>query len=133
MVTQGGRSRCGPGLHHPDRPAVAGQHVAHGKRPLPHRLSPAVVRRGQFDLGEDQIDHPVQQVLLVGHVVVQGHRLDPDGLAQLAHAERLQTAGVGEFDRGAQDPLPGERLAGLLRAGSTGHGERSLPFMVCQR
>ncbi len=70
--------------------------MAQGDGPLPHRQSPLLARRGQFDLAEDQIDNAVEQVLLVGHMVVQGHGLDPDGLAELAHAERLQTAGVGE-------------------------------------
>ncbi len=134
-MTQGGRSRGGAGLHQSDRPAVAGQREAHGEGPLPHGPVPVVAGGGQVHLAEHQVDHTVEQVVLVGDVVVQGHRLDPEGLAEPAHAERLQAAGVGEFDGGPQHALTGERPAlGLwrlwwLRGSAGGHCRRSLSVM----
>ena len=41
----------------------------------------------QLYLAEHQVDEPVQQIRLAGDVVIQRHRLDPDGLAELAHAQ----------------------------------------------
>jgi hypothetical protein len=40
-------------------------------------------------------------------MVVQGHRLDPELLAELAHAERLDAVSIREADGGPQDPLSG--------------------------
>jgi hypothetical protein len=54
---------------------------------LVHRHAPANVRGRQLDLAEDQVDQPVQQVRLAWDVVIQRHGLDPDSLAELAHAE----------------------------------------------
>jgi hypothetical protein len=56
-------------------------------RPLAHRRPPAGRARRQLDLAEHQVDEPVQQVRLAGDVVIQRHRLDPDRLAELAHAQ----------------------------------------------
>src|SRR5439155_16650074 len=42
------------------------------------------------------------QVALTGHVVVQRHRLDPEYLAEPAHAQRPDAAFVSEGDRGLQ-------------------------------
>ena len=58
---------------------------------------------------------PSRRSLLVGDVVVERHRLDPERLAELAHAERLEPARVGEGDGGAQHPLPAQRAAGRDR------------------
>jgi hypothetical protein len=38
--------------------------------------SPAGVLAGCLDLCRDELDHAVEEVVLVGHVVVEGHRLD---------------------------------------------------------
>ena len=43
-----------------------------------------------------------------GDVVVERHRLHAELLGELAHAERLDPALVGEGDGGAQDPLSAE-------------------------
>jgi len=83
---------------------------AHRDRPLPQRLLP-VPARGQVDLGEDEVDHPVEQGLLAGDVVVQRHRLDPERLPELAHAERLEARLVGECDGASHHLLPADPLA----------------------
>ena len=64
---------------------------------------------GRLDLAEDDVDHPVEEVVLVGDVVVERHRLDAELLGELAHRELLRPALVGQRDRGAQHPLPVER------------------------
>ena len=72
------------------------------------RLPPADGRR-QADLAEYDVDHPVQEVGLAGHVVVQRHRLDPEDLAQLAHAEGADAAFVGEGYRGLEHLVAAQR------------------------
>jgi hypothetical protein len=66
------------------------------------------VAPGQLDLGEDQVDHPVEELALVGHVVVERHRLHPQGLAELAHGEGGEPALVGEGDGGGHHLVTGE-------------------------
>ena len=88
MTAQGRANRDGP--------------LAHG------RLPPAVAGR-QADLAEHDVDHPVQEVALAGHVVVQRHRLDPEDLAELAHAEGADAAFVGEGDRGLEHLVAAQR------------------------
>ena len=66
-------------------------------------IGPAV---RQVDLAEDEVDHPVHEIVLVGEVVVEGHRLDPELLAELAHRECLEPALVGALDGGLQAPAP---------------------------
>src|SRR6185295_17901058 len=87
-----------------------------------------------LDLARHRVDDPVQEVVLVGHVVVERHRLDAELLTELAHAERLEPALVGERDRRAQDPLPPEGDPRLrLWKGLRGHGLTSLRRMVSLR
>ena len=59
------------------------------------------------------VDHAVEELVLVGDVVVERHRLDPERFAELAHAERRDPALVGERDGDAEHPLAGQRDAGL--------------------
>ena len=66
----------------------------------------------QVDLAEDEIDDAVEDLVLVGDVVVERHRLD----AELAAAsERIVSAptpaGVGDRDGSAQHPFAAERNA----------------------
>jgi len=44
-----------------------------------------------------RVDHSVEEVVLAGDVVVQGHRLDPERLAELAHAQRPDAVLVGDI------------------------------------
>ena len=46
--------------------------------------------------------------MLVGDVVVERHRLEPEHLAELAHGQRLDSALVDELERRLQDPLAAE-------------------------
>ena len=66
------------------------QDLAGGEGPLPHGRTPAGVGR-HLDLGEHGVDHPVEDVLLVGHVLVQRHRHHAQLLGKLPHAQRLDS------------------------------------------
>ena len=77
----------------------------------------------QVDLAEDEIHDAVQDPLLVGEVVVERHRLDAERLTELAHAERLEPALIGELQGGLEHALPGQREAALGRLRrACGHG-----------
>jgi len=41
----------------------------------------------QVDLAEDEVDAAIQDLVLAGEVVVQRHRLDPELLTELPHAQ----------------------------------------------
>ena len=108
------RSVAGPGagarLQQRDRPGVAPQHLPGRVRPPPHLRAPVAAGRRQLDLAEDEVDDAVEDLVLVGDVVVDRHRLD----AELAAAsERIvsdaEPAGVGDRDGAAQHPLAAQR------------------------
>ena len=71
----------------------------------------------QFDLANDGINHPVQQVVLVGDVVVERHRLDRQLLAEPAHAQRVDPPSVRELNGSRQHALPVERDAAFSGSG----------------
>jgi hemerythrin-like domain-containing protein len=43
--------------------------------------------RRQSELGDDEIHHPSEQVILVANMVIEGHGLDAEALAQLPHGQ----------------------------------------------
>ncbi len=102
-----------PRLHQPDRPAVAQQDLAQRDRPPAHLGLPWRARHGQVDLGEDEVDDAVDDLVLVGEVVVERHRLDAEVLAEPAHAQAIEPALVGQPEGGLEDAVAGERLAAL--------------------
>ena len=99
----------GPALHLPDRPAMPVERLARRDRSLAQLGLPVAAGQGRLDLAEDDVDHPVEEVVLVGDVVVERHRLDPELLGELAHRQLLRPALVGQGDRGAQHALSAER------------------------
>ena len=66
------------------------------------------------DLGDDHIDHAVEEVLLAADMGVQRHRLDAQLLAELAHADRVDALPIGEGDGGRQDARAGQRRPSFL-------------------
>ena len=72
-----------------------------------------------LDLGDDQLDDPVEQVVLAPDVAVERHRVDPELLAELAHAQRLEAVAIGELDGDAEDAVAVERRSafGAVDAG----------------
>ncbi|GAA3153815.1 hypothetical protein GCM10020001_091780 [Nonomuraea salmonea] len=68
--------------------------------------------------GRDVLGQRVHQRLFApGQVVVDGHRLDLQRVAQPAHREAAQALAVGDVQRGLDDPLAGEGGTGGLLAG----------------
>jgi hypothetical protein len=88
---------------------VAEQGVARGENAPADRGLPVGVGGRRLDLADDDVDHAVEQLLLVGHVLVEGHRHDVERLRQVAHADRVEAGLVGERDRGPQHALPIQR------------------------
>ena len=125
MTASWWRSVAGPGavrdsmmpIAHGWRSSVARSECAR------RRIAAAQSRVGrQLDLGEDRVDHAVENVVLVRDVVIQRHRLHAQRLGQLAHGQRLDAVGVGERDRGGERPRPAD---GPGDDGSRGHRGRS--------
>jgi hypothetical protein len=83
-------------------------HLAGGKYPRSQGRLPVLLRRGPVDrvdglvdLAHDDIDEAVEDRFLVGHVVVEGHRLDAEPPGEAAHGQCGEPAVVGDRDRGA--------------------------------
>jgi hypothetical protein len=127
VVPQRRRARLTARFHDADRPAVTQEHRAHGPCPSPHRHGPVGVVSGQFDLGEHQVDHGVEEIALVGDVVIERHRLDPEFLCEPPHRQGVDAVGIGEVDGGARRPLAAEGLPapGVGCRGGTHRGLRS--------
>jgi len=71
---------------------------------------------------ENEIGKAVEDVVLVGDVVVEGHRLDLEFLSEPTHRERLDPGHVDKSDGSTKHPFPAQRGSGLLsRIGSQRH------------
>ena len=71
------------------------------------------------DLADDDVDHAVEELVLVGHVLVERHRHHAQFLRELAHVQRLDPGVVGERDGGAQHPVPAQRVRRPVAASRT--------------
>jgi hypothetical protein len=92
---------------------VAVERLAGREGAAAHRGLPVDLERGRLDLTEDDVDHPVDQLDLVGHVVVERHRRDAQLVGELAHRQRLEPVAVGEGHGGLEDALSAEWGSGL--------------------
>jgi hypothetical protein len=63
--------------------------------PPTDRHLPVDIGGGRVDLADDDIEHAIEQLVFVRHVLVQGHRHDAELLGEPAHAEGLDTASIG--------------------------------------
>ena len=90
---------------------MAQQRPARREDPLADRRLPVGVGARRVDLADDDVEHAVEHLLLVGEVLVERHRDDAELLREPAHAERVDAVPVGERDGGGQDPLPAQGLA----------------------
>ena len=91
---------------------------AHGWRSITRRAAIAWARIASFQSADGSgcsisattaSTRPVEQVVLVPDVTVEGHRLDPELLAELAHAQGLDAVAIGEVDGGPKHALLGQR------------------------
>jgi hypothetical protein len=111
-------------LTHPEarRPRVAQHRLVGRDRDLTNSGLPIGLAGREDDLAPRCVHDAVQDVVLVGDVVVQRHRLDPELLGELAHAERFDPAFVGKSDGRAQHTLAAQGDPRLGRgAGFSGH------------
>ena len=87
---------------------MSGQGVPHRYGPLPHGGLPVSTARGQANLAEDDVDHRVDQVVLVGDVAVERHGRNFELLAQAAHGEGFEPAFIGSVGGRLEHPFPAE-------------------------
>ena len=66
-------------------------------------------RDGQHELARDPVGDACQDLVFVGDVLVQRHRLDAQVLAEPAHRDRAEPLPVGQLDGSVEDPLAAER------------------------
>ena len=79
---------------------------------------PVAGRGRSFDLADDALDDPVEQVVLAPDVAVERHRVDAELLAELAHAQGLEAVAIREVHRDAEDPVAVERRSPLDAVGA---------------
>src|SRR3954451_18910285 len=113
-VAQDRRGTPGARLDGLARPRVAQHHSTRREHALADAVLPIQRRIGRVELADDDVDHAVEQLVLVGDVLVQRHRDDPQLLRQAAHAHPGDADLVGQGDRGAQHPVTVERGAPAL-------------------
>jgi hypothetical protein len=95
-------------------------------RPPSHRGLPVDAVARQFDLVEHRVDHGVEQLLLVRHVVVERHRARVEHTGQPSHAQPVDPLAVGEPDRLRHHPLRAQPRIRRVLALFRGHGISSL-------
>ena len=61
------------------------------------------------DLADDELEHAVEEIVLVANVRVQRHRLDPELGAEAAHADGLDALPVRQANGSLQHALARER------------------------
>ena len=87
-------------------------------RPRHHDGLPVLVRLGHrkclSDLCEYLLDDGVEDRVLVGEVVVEGHRFDVERFAQTPHAESVESVRIQDLECRKDDLVPGERRATVL-------------------
>ena len=97
---------------------MALERVARRDRAASHCRAPVVVDRRRLDLAEDDVDHAIEELILVRHVLVERHRHHAELLREPAHAEPVKPVLVGErygrleHERSAQTRPAGVGLLG---------------------
>ena len=108
---------------------MAAEDLVSGDGPAAHRLAPVVDVGGQVELLDHEVDHAVEDVVLVRDVVVERHRFHAEPRGHRAHRDRADSALVGDLHRRGEDPISiqGRRDAGLIAAPSRVFLAISLP------
>ena len=112
-VRQSRRPRRPLFLEHAPGPRVPEHHPSRRHRQLAERGFPVIVHGRSLDLTDDQVGDAIKQVVLAPDVPVHRHRIDPELLPELAHAQRLKAVTIGEADCGLKHPLPCQGCPGL--------------------
>src|SRR4051812_38331309 len=100
-----------------------------------HLDAPVTLRNRQVHLAEDEVDDAVDDLVLAGDVVVDGHRLDPERLRERPDRQRRQAAVVGDARGAVEDALSAQRRpradasAGTL-GGAPTVGLHMVPLLV---
>lgn len=77
---------------------------------LPQAILPGRLIRGRYlHPGQKAPGHAIEQIPLVGDMVVERHRLDAELRTEPPHRERIDTFAIGELDCGIQDAFACQR------------------------
>ena len=106
---------------------MAKHHGTSGHDPSSHGRLPIGGLRRWLDLPDHDIDDAVEDVLLVPDVVVERHRVDTERLAELAHADGIAAASIGELEGSLEHPLLAQREPGSGLGICLGH---HLAFLI---
>jgi hypothetical protein len=63
----------------------------------------------QSELRDYDIYHAREQVIFVANMVIEGHSLDADALAQLPHGQRLDAVLIGQRNCGSENDVSRKR------------------------
>ena len=100
---------------------MAEHDVPSGEDLASHRGTPVIAGPAGHDLADDDIDRPVEQVVLVPDVPIQCHRLDAELLAEPSHAQGVDAAAIGQVDGRSEHALPGQWRAAFGGGEGIGH------------
>ena len=110
---QGRRPRRAPFLEDAPGPGVA-QHHPPGRHRLFAQLGLPVLAGGGRSISPTiSSTTPSSRSSLLADVAVERHRIDAELLAELAHAQGLDAAPIGEIDGSPKHTLPGQGRAGF--------------------
>ena len=112
VVAQGRGPGAGARLEQADRPSVLLEASARRDRAPAHLLTPVALGIGKLDLLEDEVDEPVEELVLAGDVVVDRHRLGAELLRERTDGQARQTTSVGDGDGRAQHAFVAQPGAG---------------------
>ena len=68
-------------------------------------FGPRVFKCGGRELGQEELDNPVQQVGLVDHMAIERHWGNPEPFSDCTHGERLQAQIVGDGQPSREDAV----------------------------
>ena len=89
-------------------PRVPQERVVQGDADRTECRAPVVDAGREVDLRPDEVGHAVQNVILIGYVIVERHGFDAEARAEGSHAQRFDAALVGEVDGGGEHARAGE-------------------------
>lgn len=107
-VAEHRRGPGGPGLDCAPHPGMTDERPPGGSHALGHRVAPVARIDRRLVADDDGVHHAREQVLLVGDVLVQSHRGDPEAGGEAAHAHRVEALGIGRRDGRRDRTLAGE-------------------------